>query len=100
MDNVEESKTSSEEKLGKLAFTYCKIATLSLLAGRYVLPIAAALSATFFIASYLKGKKSTKCYLRYPLLAAALWICVLGLWFALQIFPNLGPDWIRNLHHL
>ncbi len=80
------------EKLGRLAFAYCKIATLSLLAGRFVLPVAATLSAGFFIVSYFQGKKDTKCYLKYPLVAAAFWIVVLIFWVALHRFPQWFPS--------
>ena len=88
----------AENKLGRLAFAYCKIATFSLLAGRFALPLAALLSASFFIISYLKGKKETKCYLRYPLLAAGFWLLVLTAWIVLYLFPNLAPSWIQYLH--
>jgi len=89
----------TENKLGRLAFAYCKIATFSLLAGRYTLPLAAFLSAMFFLVSYSKGKKDTKCYLRYPLLAATFWIIVLVVWVLIQVFPDNVPPWIKFLHH-
>lgn len=90
--------TPPENKLGRLAFAYCKIATFSLLAGRFALPLAALLSATFFVVSYFQGRKETKCYLRYPLLAAGFWVMVLAGWVTIQFFPDLAPAWVKFLH--
>lgn len=90
--------TSSENKFGRLAFAYCKIATFSLLAGRFALPLAALLSALFFVVGYSQGKKETKCYLRYPLVAAGFWVLVLVGWITIQFFPDIAPAWIKFLH--
>ena len=89
-----------ENKLARLAFAYCKIATFSLLFGRFTLPLAALLSASFFIIGYIKGKKDTKCYLRYPLLAAGFWFLVMVAWVVLQIIPGGAPSWLKTLYGL
>ena len=94
-----EETPPTESKLGRLAFAYCKIATFSLLAGRFALPLAALLSASFFIISYVQGKKDTKCYLKYPLLAAGFWVIILVLWVVVQLFPEGVPAWIKFIHH-
>jgi len=43
-----------------IAFTFCKCATAALLCGRFVLPVAAFLSAGFFILAYIKGERGTR----------------------------------------
>lgn len=94
--NSETTKEPLENRFGRLAFAYCKIATLSLLAGRFVLPVAAFLSASFFVISFVKGKKDTKCYLKYPLLAASFWVMVLLAWLAIHIRPTWFPPIVVN----
>ena len=84
--------TTTENRFGRLAFAYCKIATFSLLAGRFALPLAALLSASFFVVGYFQGKKDTKCYLKHPLIAAAFWFVVLGLWLWVHLAPNWSPS--------
>ena len=64
------------EKLEGIAFTFCKVATVCLIAGRFALPVAAGLAAIFYIAAFVKGKSDTRCILRFPLLIAGLWACV------------------------
>jgi hypothetical protein len=56
-----------------IAFQFCKVATVALLAGRFVLPLAAGLCAAFYIAAIAKGKKDTRCFLKHPLLIAGFW---------------------------
>lgn len=98
MSTEETQPNPPENKLGRLAFAYCKIATFSLLAGRFALPLAALLSAIFFVVSYKQGKKETKCYLRYPLLAASFWLLIIGAWVTTQFFPDIVPAWIKFIH--
>lgn len=93
-----EEPTNTDNRLGRLAFAYCKIATFSLLAGRFALPLAALLSASFFVVSYFQGKKDTKCYLRYPLAAAGFWLLVLAYWIFAHIRPDMIPGWVKFLH--
>ncbi|MEQ1821491.1 MAG: hypothetical protein ABL949_03190 [Fimbriimonadaceae bacterium] len=93
-----ENKEPAADRFGRLAFAYCKIATVSLLLGRFALPVAALLSATFFILGWVRGKKETKCYLRYPLLAAGFWLAVLAIWFAIEFAPTAIPSWLKWIH--
>ena len=68
------------QRLEKVAFTYCKIATVALIAGRYTLPVAAGLAAVLYVAAYVKGKKDTRCWGKYPLAIAAFWVLVVAAW--------------------
>jgi len=81
------SKTPAE-KLESTAFTFCKIATVCAIAGRFALPIAALAAAVLYVAAFLKGKQDTRCILRWPLLIAGFWVFIAGLW----LFVNLKPD--------
>lgn len=76
------------EKFERLGFAWCKIATASLLFGKFALPIAASLSAGLFIAAFVKGKGDTSCYLKHPLLAAGFWIVVLAVWASLSLHAH------------
>ncbi|RYG37114.1 hypothetical protein EON81_07680 [bacterium] len=55
-----------------IAFQFCKVATVALIAGRWTLPVASILCAVFFVSAYFNGKRDTRCILRHPLLAAAI----------------------------
>lgn len=68
------------EALERLAFTFCKIATFSLLAGRFALPLAAAGAAVFFALAHWSGHKETRCLGKHPLLISAFWIVVFAIW--------------------
>ena len=83
-DTIIPVKTRGEVYEG-IAFQFCKVATVSLLAGRFVLPVASGLCAAFYIAAFVKGKRDTRCVLRYPLLISAFWgiICIVSLAFIL-----------------
>jgi hypothetical protein len=72
-----------------IAFQFCKIATVTLIAGRYALPIAAGLCAVFFVLAARNGKRDTRCFLRYPLLIAALWAVVALVSTAFIVRPDL-----------
>lgn len=75
------------EKYEGIAFTFCKVATVCLLAGRFALPAAAGLSAGFYLLAWFKGKRDTRCILKWPLLIAGFWI-VIG---AISLFAILAP---------
>ncbi len=81
-----------------IAFTFCKVATVALLAGRFTLPVAAILSATFYVAGYAKGKKDTRCWLRIPLLIAGFWVTVAAVWLVFQLKPDLAPEILKQMH--
>jgi len=80
---------SPSEKLESIAFQFCKIATVSLIAGRYTLPVAAILCAVLYVAAHFKGTRESRCVLRYPLLIAGVWSFVAIAWFAFALNPTL-----------
>ena len=82
------------EKLEGIAFTFCKAATIAVVAGRYALPVAASFAAVLFIAAFLKGARESRCILRVPLLIAGVWVFVLALWLVDFLFPT---SWGRFL---
>ncbi len=88
----------AEDRFGRLAFAYCKIATVSLIMGRFALPAAALLSAAFFIFGWIRGKRETKCYLHYPLLAATFWLIILTIWLGFEFAHEIMPSWLRWIH--
>ena len=73
MTTIGQSERTRGEVYEGVAFQFCKVATVALLAGRYVLPVAASLCAILYVAAYVKGKRDTRCVLRYPLLISAFW---------------------------
>ena len=89
-------QTSAAEKLDSLAFQFCKIATVALIAGKYTLIVAAGLSSVLFVWAYAKGKRESKCFLRFPLLIAGIWALVVA-WSAVVLWR---PDWVDALRKL
>jgi len=85
-------KTAGEKYEG-IAFAFCKVATVALLAQRFTLPIAAGLSAIFYVAAYMKGKHDTKCWLRITLLIAGFWALVA----AASLYSIFNPEGMRRL---
>jgi hypothetical protein len=79
---------TSGERFEKVAFQFCKIATVALICGRFTLPVAATLATGLYIAAFVKGKHDTRCILRYPLLIAAFWGMVATLAWIYTINPN------------
>lgn len=77
---IEPGYDESANRTERLAFTYCKIATFSLIAGRFALPLAAVLTAGLYFLAWRKGKRESRCYLRYPLLIAVWWVAVFTAW--------------------
>lgn len=74
---LEEALVKSRgEVLEGIAFQFCKVATVAVLAGRYVLPVASGLCALFFVWAWLSGKKDTRCVGKHPLLIATFWLLV------------------------
>ena len=96
--STEPNESPKSEQFGRLAFAWCKIATVSLIAGRFALPVAALLSAGFFIAAWIKGKHDTKCFVRQPLVTAGLWILVLSIWLWAEFAPVGFPSWLGWIH--
>jgi hypothetical protein len=90
-----EPKRSSGEKIEKIAFQFCKIATVALILGRFTLAVASTLAAVLFLSAWLKGKKDTRCWARYPLLLSAFWSIVAIISWTLIFNPQLR-DTIAN----
>ena len=86
-------ESSAGEKYEKLAFQFCKIATFAVLAQRFTLPLAASLAAVFFIVAHFKGKHTSRCLVRYPLMIAGIWIVVVAGW----VFVYLNPGFVRDI---
>ena len=74
------------ETFENLGFSFCRIATVALLTGRWCLPIASGLCALFFLLAHLGGKRDTRCLLRHPILAAAVYgvVCAGAVWWNLR----------------
>ncbi|AIE87750.1 hypothetical protein [Fimbriimonas ginsengisoli] len=78
-------KTKGEVYEG-IAFQFCKIATVSLIAQRFTLPVAAGCCALFYVLAMVHGKRDTRCVLRYPPLLVLLWgaVASVSLWLILR----------------
>jgi hypothetical protein len=74
-----------------IAFTFCRAATIILIAQKFALPVAAGAAAIFYLLADRHGAKETRCFLRYPLLIAAFWgtVCLISLYKLLR--PMLLP---------
>jgi hypothetical protein len=75
----------------RIAFQFCKIATVALIAGPYTLPVASGLAAVLFGAAFVQGCRTSKCFLRYPLLLTVLWAAVCATSIAIILRPDLHP---------
>lgn len=83
-------------KLEGLAFTFCKAALLVLIFGSFSLPAIAGLAAIFYFVAYAKGKRDSRCFLKYPLLIGSLWTLVVAGW-CLRYFGVLQlPSFLRT----
>jgi len=91
---VSESETPRRKTKGEvyegIAFTFCKAATIVLIAQKWALPVAAGAASVFFILAVWHGQKETRCVLRVPLLIATFWgaVCAVSLYGLLR--PLLG----------
>ena len=79
------------DKLEGIAFTFCKAGTLVLIFGRYSLPAIATLASVLFLLAFLKGKKDTRCFLRFPILLAVVWGLVAVVAWINLLQPSLLP---------
>ncbi len=79
MDTSIEPKTKGEKFEG-VAFQFCKVATVALLAGRFVLPVASGLCAVFYALAWFNGKRDTRCVLKYAPVLVVFWgaICAVS----------------------
>jgi hypothetical protein len=82
------AEPTSGEKFEKVAFQFCKIATVALICGRYTLPVAATLATALYITAFVQGKRDTRCILRYPLLIAAFWGSVATVAWIVTVNPD------------
>ena len=71
----------------RIAFTFCKAATIILLTQRFALPVAAGAAAVFYVLADRHVKTDTRCALRVPLLTAAFWgvVCLVSLYLTLRL---------------
>jgi hypothetical protein len=69
-----------------IAFQFCKVATVALIAGRYVLPLASGLCACFYVLAFINGQRVSRCVLKYPLLVAGFYgaICCGSVWWIVR----------------
>lgn len=100
LEPASQAKTKTPgEKLEGVAFTFCKAATICLIAGRFALPVAATLAAALFLAAFLKGQRESRCILRVPLLIAGFWVFIVGIWVVGYVYPDsfgrFVPFWWR-----
>ena len=80
MNDDEKPEKTRGEVFEKIAFNFCKAATLVLLTGRFALPVAALLAAIFFTLAHFNGQSESRCILKKPLWIAAFWIVVVAFW--------------------
>ena len=83
---AQESKSSSKgEDYEKLAFNFCKAATIMLLAAplrQFALPVVTSITASLYVLAYLKGQRGTRCILGQTLVVAGFWgVVSLVAWF-------------------
>jgi len=71
--NTDHAPKTLGDKYEGIAFTFCKAATIALLAGPFVLPVAAGAAAVFYLLAWYNRKRDTRCILQMPLLIAAFW---------------------------
>jgi hypothetical protein len=88
---VQESKAKRSKAHGrgeeyeKLAFNFCKAATIMLLAAplrQFALPVVTTIAASLYLLAYFNGQRGTRCILGKPLVVAGFWGAVsLAAWF-------------------
>jgi hypothetical protein len=86
------------QKLEGVAFTFCKVATVALIAGRYTLPVAGLFSASLYIAAHFKGQRESRCILKWPLLIAAFWILISTGWLFAVLEPQVWARFFSAIH--
>lgn len=84
-------QASQSDRTERLAFQFCKIATVALILGRYTLVVASGLAAILFAIAFAQGCRRSKCFARYPLLLAVFWALVFAVALTLLIRPELSP---------
>lgn len=86
IEEVGKREPTRGEVFEGIAFQFCKVATVALLAGRWALPVSAGLGSVFFLLAHFSGKRDTRCFLRYPVLAGVilLVICAGSVWWNIR----------------
>lgn len=72
---------SRADRYERLAFTFCKAATIILLTGKYALPVAAGATVLFYALAWKEGRRETRCWLGPAPTVIAFWLLVLLLWW-------------------
>jgi hypothetical protein len=83
------SEQSAAERYDRLAFTLCKAAFLMLLLQRFALPVTSLACAIAYLLAAYHGQKTTRCWARYPLLIAGLWLIVSAAAWLAVLDPHL-----------
>lgn len=83
-ENLQADKAENAEKL---AFNFCKAATLMLLTiplGKFALPFVAGVASVLFFVAHFRANKTTRCILQKPLYVGAFWafVAAISLWLA------------------
>lgn len=78
---------SKGEHYEKVAFTFCKAATIILLTGHFALPAAAGAATVFYLLAHFHGQTESRCILQKPLIIAGFWSAIFVAWVALQVHP-------------
>lgn len=78
---------SKGENYEKIAFNFCKAATIILFTGHFALPVAAGAAMVFYLLAHFNGKTDSRCILQKPLWIATFWGTILVAWIVLQVHP-------------
>jgi hypothetical protein len=78
------------EQYEKIAFNFCKIATVVLIFGRWALPVAAGAAAILYLLAHFHGKRDTRCILKKPIIIGVFWSVVAVLAVANIVHPLFG----------
>lgn len=89
IDNL--AATGKGASYERLAFTFCKAATIVLLTGRFALPVTAGAATVFYLLAARHGVTGSRCILKRPLLIAAFWAVIFAVWWWLVLTRRLVP---------
>lgn len=78
MENPDDPVTPEARHYEQLGFTFCRMATIGLiaLAPLYAIPVAAGLTIYFYLRAMQAGVTRSDCFLRHPLVIVGFWLCV------------------------
>jgi hypothetical protein len=89
------ARKTKGEVYESVAFAFCKVAFVAVIAQRFTLPIASGVAAVFYTLAFMNGKRDTRCWAKFPALLAAIWGAVSGLTF----YAAFHPGWTQSLIH-